>query len=337
MRRKEHANAKKILSRRLESYEIFIFWLAALAFWDTLFSSSLFDLSNICYLTFPATAWTTIELIKRNGKFDQLSLDDFLGRRLSRREVVTVISFTPVVIAVGVGSWALLVLIGAEINPDRTYQVWHLMMPSDFQKIEWSYSWLTIHLICATIVAPIIEEIIFRGVVLRALLKKYSVTSAIICTSLLFAFFHLDKSYLSAFIQSVIFSVVAIRFRSLYAPMLIHGLYNLIVTILKVSLGLSLLADKSRFSSALYWLPELALLLAALLACVIYAIYTYRTRGTAATSAIKSNQFAIEPSRSLGIGHSNNIASLSPNSESPSGRFVEQPSTSVPPPEPTLL
>jgi membrane protease YdiL (CAAX protease family) len=281
----ERVARKQARSRCLKAHEIFLFWLAALAFWDFFFSSALFALPNIHYLTFPSATWTLIELVKRRDDLKQLSLHDFLGKTLSPSEAFKLIFFTPVVVAIGVGGWSLLVLIGAKIDPERAYQVWHLMMPSDFDKIEWSYSWLAVELICAGIVAPIAEEIVFRGIILQALLKKYSLGVAIIMTSLLFSIFHFDKSVLSAFIHSVIFSVVAVRFSSLYAPMLIHGLYNLMATILRVSCGVSLIADRNHFSSALYWLPELSLLVVALLVCVAYTIYTFHEQKRSTTCA----------------------------------------------------
>ncbi len=54
-----------------------------------------------------------------------------------------------------------------------------------------SSSWLSL-LLPVVIVAPIAEEIVFRGLVLRSYLERYSVTKAIWASAILFAIFHLN-------------------------------------------------------------------------------------------------------------------------------------------------
>jgi membrane protease YdiL (CAAX protease family) len=262
-------------SRPLQAYEIFIFWLAGLAFWDAVFSAQLFSLPNIRYLAFPATALTVIALLKRTAEAERVSIRTYLGKDLSTTAIPTVLLSTAITIGTGIGGWALLVLIEASIAPERTFRAWDFITAASFQTLKWSYSWVAIDLICASIVAPITEEIIFRGVIQKALLKRYSVPRAIFGTALIFSFFHFDKSFLSAFMHSIIFSLVAIRFSSLYAAMIVHGLYNLTTSILRASIGISLVADPVRLNTVSYWLPELSLLAVALLICAIYAIHIF--------------------------------------------------------------
>jgi membrane protease YdiL (CAAX protease family) len=275
---KQKISAADSQPRPFRAYEIVVLWLAALAFWDAFFSLWSTNLPNIQYLTFPATGLTVIKIIKRNAKIEKSSFQRFIGRNLSSTDVFTALSLTPAVVATGVGGWSLLVLIGANINPDRTYSVWHLISESDFRNISWSPSWIVIEIIAAAIVAPILEEIVFRGILLQFLLKKYSVPTAISITSILFALLHFDKSFISAFIHSIIFSVLAIRFSSLYAPMLLHGFYNLSVSFLRIFLGVSLIADKNRFSSISYWAPELIFFAIGLLLLLIYSFHACTTR-----------------------------------------------------------
>jgi membrane protease YdiL (CAAX protease family) len=262
-------------SRPLGACEIFIFWLATLAFWDAVFSAPILSFANIHYLAFPATALTVIALVKRTAEAERSQIKRYMGKDLSTAVIPSVLFFTAITVATGIGGWALLVLIEASIAPERTFRAWDFITSDSFNGLKWSYSWVAIDLICASIVAPITEEIIFRGVIQRALLKQYSVPGAIFGTALIFSLFHFDKSFLSAFMHSIIFSVVAIRFSSLYAPMLVHGLYNFTTSILRASMGVSLVADPARFDTVSYWLPELTLLGVALLICAVYAIHSF--------------------------------------------------------------
>jgi len=258
------------LFRPLRAREILIFWLAAFGFWEAVFSQ-LKLLPDIRYLAYPATAWTLIVLTKRTAD-EQISLGTLLGKSLARATLPGLFICTALTIATGFGGWALQVFIEASINPERTFRAWRFMSAEAFETVNWSYSWVAIELMCGAIVAPIMEEIVFRGVLQKALLKRYSLPRAILYTALIFSLFHLDKSLLSSFLHSVLYSIVAIRLSSLYAAMLVHGFYNLTTTILRTSVGLSLVVDKGRINAISYWLPEFSLLAVALLICIVWTI-----------------------------------------------------------------
>lgn len=77
--------------------------------------------------------------------------------------------------------------------------------------------------------APIAEELLFRGVLLRGLLP-YGKKSAIIVTSLLFGLFHgnlMQAPY--AFVVGLVFGYVAVEYNILWA-MVLHMFNNLIVS-----------------------------------------------------------------------------------------------------------
>jgi membrane protease YdiL (CAAX protease family) len=64
------------------------------------------------------------------------------------------------------------------------------------------------HFISLVIIGPIVEEVMFRGLIFRSFLKNYSVKKSIILSSILFAFLHLspDKYFLSSLIFSFLFA-----------------------------------------------------------------------------------------------------------------------------------
>ena len=93
----------------------------------------------------------------------------------------------------------------------------------------------------AGVLAPVIEELLFRGLLLRALLRRMSPEAAVFVSALAFALAHLagDPHALPAFpalaALGVVLGVVALRTGSLSRPILIHAGFNLTATL--VALG----------------------------------------------------------------------------------------------------
>lgn len=90
---------------------------------------------------------------------------------------------------------------------------------------------LIIQLIRGCLIAPIFEEIAFRGVIFN-ILKKHGELVAIFFTSLFFAIVHgLDSSFVIRFISSIILIQVTINFHNLIPAMLLHSFMNFTITI----------------------------------------------------------------------------------------------------------
>lgn len=86
---------------------------------------------------------------------------------------------------------------------------------------------LYIDVIMAVFVAPILEEIVFRGVIMNNL-KKYGIRVAIIINSLLFGLSHYNiEMIIPAFLTGIIFSYVAYKYSIKYS-ILIHFFINAI-------------------------------------------------------------------------------------------------------------
>ena len=77
--------------------------------------------------------------------------------------------------------------------------------------------------------APIAEEIFYRGFLIGGLARRWSLGVGMAGSSLLFAAVHLDAGSLIPFaLIGFVFAWVALRSRSLYAAILAHFLFNLI-------------------------------------------------------------------------------------------------------------
>ena len=92
---------------------------------------------------------------------------------------------------------------------------------------------LFIDVIMAVFVAPILEEIVFRGVIMNNL-RKYGIRVAIIINSLLFGLSHYNiEMIVPAFLTGIIFSYVAYKYSIKYS-ILIHFFINAITKISQV-------------------------------------------------------------------------------------------------------
>lgn len=80
------------------------------------------------------------------------------------------------------------------------------------------------------IFVPLVEEIIFRGIMIERLGTKYGYKVAVLLSSFIFGVLHLDV--MGAFIFGVVLSVIYLRTRSLLLPFLIHAANNGAVVLL---------------------------------------------------------------------------------------------------------
>jgi CAAX protease family protein len=77
------------------------------------------------------------------------------------------------------------------------------------------------------IVAPILEELIFRGIILDGLLKKYSPIMSILISSILFGIVHLSPwSFVTGLIMGIFMGWVYYKSKSLLATIIIHASAN---------------------------------------------------------------------------------------------------------------
>ena len=85
--------------------------------------------------------------------------------------------------------------------------------------------WLGI--LCVAVFGPILEELLFRGAITRALLKKYNPTKAIILSALVFGIFHINPvQVVSATLIGLLLAWIYYKTASLIPCILIHILNN---------------------------------------------------------------------------------------------------------------
>ncbi len=115
------------------------------------------------------------------------------------------------------------------------------------------------------LVAPITEELLFRGLILRGLLSRFGAGSAVVVTAMLFALFHVNPwQFLGAFVLGLLFGWFYLALRSLVPCLIGHAAVNgfpLLVSFTFPSIpGFSLVTDPIQFHPL--WLDAAGLLLA---------------------------------------------------------------------------
>ena len=85
----------------------------------------------------------------------------------------------------------------------------------------------------AVFAAPVMEEFVFRGLILQRLMIKYTPTMAIILSSAVFGILHFE-SWFEAMVFGIIMCLLFIQTQNLWVPMVIHVANNFVAVWLNV-------------------------------------------------------------------------------------------------------
>ena len=111
------------------------------------------------------------------------------------------------------------------------------------------------------VIGPIVEEFVFRGLVLRRWKAKSGLWRGVIGSSFVFALLH-PPFWIGAMVVGVFLSMLYLSTRSLYVPIVFHALYNGLVTL--ATIAAERLGDPEKATSLVefrgQWIGEVALL-----------------------------------------------------------------------------
>lgn len=123
-----------------------------------------------------------------------------------------------------------------------------------------------IDFIIVVIMAPIVEEFLFRGVILHRFTIKWGVKWAILGSSLIFGFLH--KDFIGAFVFGIVMCILYIKTASILVPILAHMINNLL------SYGMQIMSTFSPESTvASHSLGVAVLLLMVSVVVILYFLY----------------------------------------------------------------
>ena len=285
----------------VKAHEIIFVWLLVGLVSHYALRLLLVGVQNSIYIQCIVVTLTMIFLCKHFLRWESLSFVNFIGNAVKKTELPEIAMVLGLALTMGIASWSVLVLSSANIDAGWSYQHWNLNTSENFRKTEWRPSWILLESIAAVVLAPITEELVFRGFVLRRLREKYSANAAIVVSSLIFGAIHIHQSFLSAFFVGILCGTLAVRMSSLYAPMLVHGAYNGLIFLLELNFGLCSVVDATQIASVSYWLPELFMFCAGSVAVLIY-VWRAIAASDSPARRVASPEIEKKPCTSVGPG-----------------------------------
>ncbi|MEW8335511.1 MAG: type II CAAX endopeptidase family protein [Candidatus Thiodiazotropha sp.] len=122
-------------------------------------------------------------------------------------------------------------------------QYWYIDIPEIVYLSEGSFHIVEniLSLLSLVVLAPVFEEIAFRGILLHSWSEKWGINRAILISSLLFGAAHPDPIGAAAF--GVAMSVLYLRTQTLLVPMFCHALNNLVVWLYEAGYAIALGPD----------------------------------------------------------------------------------------------
>lgn len=161
-------------------------------------------------------------------------------------------NFIPLTIVGLILTFAVSYLIGNAISYLPGYESMMESYKAMFGDIDTTNLILTVG-----IIGPICEEIIFRGVVLEGLLKKYDPKKAILFSAIIFSIIHLQPlQVISTFFIGLILGWIYLKTQSLWVCIGIHIVNNLVAVL---TMNDSIDAPVSYFDNNLLYVGSLAL------------------------------------------------------------------------------
>jgi len=161
-------------------------------------------------------------------KYDLSSIAIFEGALTELRQVWF---FIPLIImTIGV-VWVSIILLDL-VSPDLAEWYFDWLNSVELFEIGPDTTLIQYGLIffVGAVFAPLVEEIIFRGIMVERFGAKYGYKSAVLLSSFLFGVLHMD--IIGAFVFGVVLSILYLRTRSLLLPFLIHAANNGAVVLL---------------------------------------------------------------------------------------------------------
>lgn len=166
--------------------------------------------------------WFWIQFKQQKGKFsDVLYIKDIA------QPTPELLGLTLTLIIFSLGSFWLTCFILAPVFPG--YVEWLLQDEALFPGDTFLFILTAIYI---SLIGPIVEEFIFRGLLLNRLATKFNVMVGIFITNIIFAVFHTD--ILGAFMFGFVLSILYLKSGNLLLPIIVHVLNNSFVTLLTI-------------------------------------------------------------------------------------------------------
>lgn len=187
-------------------------------------------------------------LVLAQGRSPALQLRDLLGPWPPSVAWLQVVWLVVGVFGFSLGAFQISYLGLSWIAPQRVEAALQqsLLLSADQTTIPTLYNVLLI--VSVVVVAPVVEEFIFRGILLHRWGVKWGVRTAIVITSCLFGLLH--SNLLGLFVFGVVMALLYLTTRSLLVPTVAHALNN------ALAMGLEYATTQNAPPGAIHTLAE---------------------------------------------------------------------------------
>jgi membrane protease YdiL (CAAX protease family) len=193
----------------------------------------------------------------------RVAWNDILGRRPNLAIGRQAALFAMLLLAFSYGENFLEVYVAAQSSPAFAYGFWNFHETHYVLELS-TTSFLTL-VVAQFVVAPLVEELVFRGLLQRAWAENYGLKKSVVFVALLFTLLHFSRHYfISTFVFSIVLSMLYLRFRSIWVSVGVHAIFNALAFVMEFKFGFHWERPKGHLSSIGFWLPELAMLMIAL-------------------------------------------------------------------------
>jgi membrane protease YdiL (CAAX protease family) len=201
-----------------------------LAFILFLFKALDLDLLLTWVIRFWSSGLILIWVLWKFNRF-HISLRRIIGNLPTRGEWLLAVSVVIPLLLFGVGSGILIRYLVSSISPS--------LLKWLFPKREFT----ALLVFSAIILAPSVEELLFRGILVHRWTVKWNIRRALLISSLIFGIGHLGGA-VWAFVHGFVWAVLYTRIRKLLVPIVSHTLYNAIACCIRI------LADRGALPSS---------------------------------------------------------------------------------------
>ncbi len=174
----------------------------------------------LAFVSYPLLLGWALFLARRHG----VGLRRLAGGPVAPDQVVAILALVPALVALDVGLIWLVYTPVSWVSPDSV-RAWldrmERILPSNLGGREEVF-----FVAAAVLFAPVVEELVFRGLLLHRWSHKWGRGRGLLLTSVAFALLH--ASPVNAFVLGMAFGLIYLRTGSLPLTMVAHGFNNLI-------------------------------------------------------------------------------------------------------------
>lgn len=171
--------------------------------------------------TYLAMAFVVLVVARRAG----LDWRRLFGAAPTRAELPLLTVIAPVILLTFAAAYAVFIPL-SYIWPHFVTR--HLLAPTPFADVTTIPQWIAL-VIAGCVFAPIVEETIFRGLLMQRWARRWGTPTGVILSSLLFAVLH--DEWIGKIVFGVAMCALYLRTRRLWVPIAAHAINNAIIIV----------------------------------------------------------------------------------------------------------